>query len=75
MPPGSQAPIVVLKGIVKRFGAFTALRGVDFDLLGGEVHVLLGENGYVEGFRDVGLYPGPDTLACAMKIAATIPTL
>ncbi len=34
-----------LSGIEKRFGGVRALRGVDFDLQAGEVHVLLGENG------------------------------
>ena len=34
-----------MRGIVKRFGGVRALRGVDFDLQAGEVHVLLGENG------------------------------
>ncbi len=34
-----------LRGIQKRFGGVHALKGVDFDLSAGEVHVLLGENG------------------------------
>lgn len=33
------------KGIVKHFGATTALSGVDFDVVPGEVHALVGENG------------------------------
>ncbi|MGH3486346.1 MAG: sugar ABC transporter ATP-binding protein [Actinopolymorphaceae bacterium] len=34
-----------LSGIVKRYGGVHALRGVDFDVRGGEVHALVGENG------------------------------
>lgn len=36
---------VRMQGIVKTFGAVTALSGVDFDVMPGEVHALLGENG------------------------------
>jgi ribose transport system ATP-binding protein len=39
------APLLEMRGVEKRFGGVRALRGVDFDLLSGEVHVLLGENG------------------------------
>jgi ribose transport system ATP-binding protein len=39
------APLLVLSGIEKRFGGVRALRGVDFSLAAGEIHVLLGENG------------------------------
>ena len=41
----SDAPFLVVKGAVKRFGGAQALRGVDFDLRPGEIHALLGENG------------------------------
>ncbi|ROO87101.1 ribose transport system ATP-binding protein/rhamnose transport system ATP-binding protein [Actinocorallia herbida] len=39
------APAVVAHGVSKRFGAFTALDGVDLALEAGEVHGLIGSNG------------------------------
>ena len=44
MPEGQQ-PILELQGITKSFGGVEALRGVDFALLPGEIHGLVGENG------------------------------
>jgi len=40
-----QAPLVRVTGITKSFGGVRALRGVNLEVLPGEVHALLGENG------------------------------
>lgn len=41
----SRATILSAKAVVKRFGGFTALRGIDIDLLDGERVGLIGPNG------------------------------
>ena len=47
MPSSSlkNVPAVFMKGIVKNFQDVVANRGIDFRLLKGEIHSLLGENG------------------------------
>ena len=41
----ASAPLVVARGLVKRFGAFTAVDGVDFEIARGECFGFLGPNG------------------------------
>ncbi|MFM0336734.1 sugar ABC transporter ATP-binding protein [Paraburkholderia fungorum] len=40
-----QVPLIRVAGVAKRFGGVQALRGVNLEVLPGEVHALLGENG------------------------------
>ena len=42
---GAAAPLVVARGLSKRFGAFTAVDGIDFEVRPGEVFGFLGPNG------------------------------
>ncbi len=42
---GSAAPLLVLKGLDKRFGATHALKAVDLTFEAGEIHAIVGENG------------------------------
>ncbi|TWT78345.1 Ribose import ATP-binding protein RbsA [Posidoniimonas polymericola] len=44
-PLPTEPPLLEMIGISKRFGPVEVLRGVDFTLNAGEVHVLAGENG------------------------------
>jgi rhamnose transport system ATP-binding protein len=39
------APLVLARGVSKSFGGVEVLRNVDLDLMSGEVHALIGENG------------------------------
>ncbi|MCR2783455.1 MULTISPECIES: sugar ABC transporter ATP-binding protein [unclassified Microbacterium] len=44
-PQAAQGPLLALTGIHKSFGGAAALRDVDFDVVAGEVHALVGMNG------------------------------
>lgn len=45
MSDTTQTPLIETRGLVKKFGSFTALNGVDLTVYPGEVHALLGDNG------------------------------
>jgi len=45
VPWNHSAPAVLMKGILKKFPEVAANQGIDFRVLKGEVHSLLGENG------------------------------
>lgn len=39
------APVIVVNGLIKQFGRFAALRGVDAEFAARKLHVILGDNG------------------------------
>ena len=41
----TDAPLIVVKGLIKQFGRFAALRGVSAEFDAGKFHVILGDNG------------------------------
>src|SRR5215218_10142037 len=43
--PTTGAPLLVARGITRRFGEVVANEAVDLDLAAGEIHAVLGENG------------------------------
>ena len=45
LTPDGSASIVAVNGLVKQFGRFAALRGVDAEFDAGRFHVILGDNG------------------------------
>ena len=49
-------PVLALEGVSKSFGAVAALRDVRLELVAGEAHALVGENG--AGQVDAGQDPG-----------------
>jgi len=38
-------PVLEARGVIKRYGSVTALDGVDFELLPGEIMAVIGDNG------------------------------
>jgi len=45
MSNNAQIPVIRTEKLVKRFGPFTALNGIDLEVYKGEIHALLGDNG------------------------------
>ena len=41
----TSVPVLVVRGLVKKFPEVVALRGVDFELNKGEIHAIVGQNG------------------------------
>ncbi|MEO0761245.1 MAG: ribosome-associated ATPase/putative transporter RbbA, partial [Pseudomonadota bacterium] len=44
-PAGDEVPVITARGLTRRFGSFTAVDGVDFEIRRGEIFGFLGSNG------------------------------
>jgi ABC-type sugar transport system ATPase subunit len=44
-PPADRPPLLEMRHVSKTFGAIRALKDVQLTTYGGQVHVLMGENG------------------------------
>ncbi|MDX6560199.1 MAG: fructose transport system ATP-binding protein, partial [Gaiellales bacterium] len=44
-PESTATSLLEARGVAKRYGHVTALRGVDFSLEAGETHAIVGDNG------------------------------
>jgi len=65
------APVIRVEGLVRRFGAFTAVDGIDFQVAPGEIFGLLGPNGAGKSttFKMLcGLLPPTDGKALVLEI-------
>jgi ribose transport system ATP-binding protein len=64
--PLSSGPLIEARGLVKSFSGVPALRGIDFAVMPGEIHALLGQNGagkstlvkILNGLHPAGSYSG-----------------
>ena len=83
-PPARRAPIIEISGLVKRYGSFTAVDGIDLTVFEGEIFGILGPNGagktttleMIEGLRkpDTGTIrvAGLDAVADSDKVRRLI---
>ena len=71
IPPAGGNPVIRVQGLIRRFGAFRAVDGIDFEVSKGEIFGLLGPNGAGKSttFKMLcGLLPPTDGKALVLDI-------